>query len=201
MKVCMQCKLSKNIDNFRDRAIAKDGLNSNCIACEKLNCVRYSRTKKGVINTIYRSQKSSSRHRGMPLPTYSIDWLSKWLIEQLLFHELYDRWVNSNYNKYCKPSVDRLDDSLSYTADNIQLMTWEENKNKYDSDRINGIDKKQNKKIFQYSKDYTYINSFHSFHSLAKANIDTNISKSGISLCCSGKAKTAGGFIWKYAKI
>ena len=37
-----------------------------------------------------------------------------------------------------------------------------------------------------------------SFSSLHEASRETKVSVSGISTCCSGKLKTAGGFIWKY---
>jgi len=198
MKICTQCKINRCKSEFRPRVESRDGLHSNCKQCGRLNATKYSRTIKGVIGTIYRTQKSSSKHRLMPLPSYSKQWLTEWLLNQKLFHKLYNGWVESEYDKYMKPSVDRKDDELSYTSDNIQLMTWQENKDKYDSDRISGVDKKQNKQVIQYSIDGNLLKSY---HSLSNASIDTKISESCISNCCNGKIKTARGFIWKYAKV
>ena len=38
------------------------------------------------------------------------------------------------------------------------------------------------------------------YHSSAEAGREIGISASGITLCCKGKAKTAGGYHWKYAE-
>ena len=48
--------------------------------------------------------------------------------------------------------------------------------------------------ILQYSKDNKLINTF---KSITEASQNTGISISSISLCCQGKYKTAGNFIWK----
>lgn len=50
--------------------------------------------------------------------------------------------------------------------------------------------------IEQYNKLGELIKTY---PSISEASRATNVSISGISLCCSGKYKTAGGFIWKKA--
>lgn len=56
--------------------------------------------------------------------------------------------------------------------------------------------KKQFKKsVVQYSLSGELIKMF---ESMAAAESETDISQSSIGLCCRGKRKTAGGFIWKY---
>lgn len=52
-------------------------------------------------------------------------------------------------------------------------------------------------KINQYDLDGNFICSF---SSQKEASSNTKARQSGISLCCKGKIKTAGGFIWKYAE-
>lgn len=42
-------------------------------------------------------------------------------------------------------------------------------------------------------------NFIKSFNSIAKASTQMNIDRSCISMCCRGKLKTSGGYIWKYA--
>lgn len=77
------------------------------------------RTKKGLISTVYSAQKRKSKSRGMPSPTYSKDELSDWLYSNPLFHALFNNYVNNGYDSKLRPSVDRLDDNLSYCFENI----------------------------------------------------------------------------------
>lgn len=52
------------------------------------------------------------------------------------------------------------------------------------------------KPVVQYTKDGQYIATHPSSHHASKS---TNVCQSSISLCCTGKYKQAGGFVWKYA--
>lgn len=94
--------------------------------------------KKGVIRVIYKTQRRNSTVRKMPMPTYTKEELNKWLYKND-FKKLYDRWVESGYDKNLKPSIDRLEDFKPYTFDNIKLGTWQENKNHQYEDIINGV--------------------------------------------------------------
>lgn len=51
------------------------------------------------------------------------------------------------------------------------------------------------KPILQYTKEGIYIREWESVKSVT---IELNINLAGISQCCKGKRKSAGGFIWKY---
>lgn len=53
------------------------------------------------------------------------------------------------------------------------------------------------KQVNQYSLNGDYINTY---ESTCEANTKTGVRSSGISLCCNGKLKTSGGFIWRYTK-
>lgn len=54
----------------------------------------------------------------------------------------------------------------------------------------------KSKQVFQYDKLGNFICSY---NSTLEANRQTSILSSCINACCTGKQKTAGGFIWKYA--
>ena len=43
----------------------------------------------------------------------------------------YKKYEISNFDRYEKPSVDRLDDTLGYTLANMRLTNWRENDSKY----------------------------------------------------------------------
>lgn len=43
------------------------------------------------------------------------------------YNELYDKWVESNYDRKLSPSIDRIDSEGGYTLDNIRFITHSEN--------------------------------------------------------------------------
>jgi predicted GIY-YIG superfamily endonuclease len=56
---------------------------------------------------------------------------------------------------------------------------------------------KLNKPILQFTTNGEFIKKW---DSATIASKKLNISKSSLSLCCNGKNKSAGGFVWKYEK-
>lgn len=92
--------------------------------------VKYNRTEKGLLSSIYDGQKCSSKTRGHNPPSYTKEWLAEWLFSQPHFQEIFDGWITSGYDKDWKPSVDRKDDELGYSKHNIQLITFKENMDK-----------------------------------------------------------------------
>lgn len=90
----------------------------------------YRKTKVGVVTCIYGGMKVSSKRRQHPAPNFSSKELREWIFSQPNFEQLYTDWVASDYSRWMKPSCDRIDSSLPYTFDNLQLMTWRENDKK-----------------------------------------------------------------------
>lgn len=84
------------------------------------------KTLRGVMTRAYATTRKNSKEKGLPIPTYTREEFDQWL-EANDIAGLYDIWVKSNYNKWVKPSVDRLDDSKGYEFTNIRLVTWEVN--------------------------------------------------------------------------
>lgn len=72
---------------------------------------------------------------------------------------------------------------------------WSYNKNhKIPTEKLQGNGKQ--KKISQYDKNNKLLMEF---NSIKEASEKTHINASNIGQVCSGKRKTAGGFIWKYS--
>jgi len=195
MKTCNICKEEKELSMFGNNKKYKDGLQALCKSCAYEEQKEYTRTKKGLITVIYRSQKQRSKVRGHRFPEYTKQELKEWLYSQKEFHEIYSEWKASGYKKELCPSVDRKNDYIHYTFSNIQLMTWGENNSKGHNDRRNGVNSKHSKQVFQYTLKGELIKSYNSTMEVQR---ELGIGNSQISACCLGKADTAGGFRWGY---
>ena len=196
-KHCYKCKETLDISFFSKNKSNKDKLAAGCKKCAKICKIKYQRTKHGLSKRIYSNQVSRSIKRNYDYPTYSSIELKEWLYGQPLFHTLYDNWKRLDFQKSYIPSVDRKNDYIGYTMDNIQLMTWGENSSKYCSDKKCGRNIKTLKSVYQKYKNGDMVNKF---YSIAEAERQTSISSSDISRCCKKKNKFAGGFVWEYAE-
>ena len=194
-KICTnpKCKKDKPISEFY---ISNGVVSSWCKGCSSLSDKRYRKSKRGVATVIYNSQKNSSGQRGYGYPIYSRDEFIKWCLEQPIFHTLYDAWVKGGYNRWLKPSIDRIDDYIGYTFDNIRIVTWRENCESVYADKRNGVNNKQSKAVLMIDKiSGDIINEYYSMH---QAERDVGISCSNIHKCCNGEIYQSGGFIWEY---
>lgn len=129
MKVCYTCKVEKELNkgNFQPRKINKDGFLHNCRKCNKLVHINWKRSINGLISEIYTEQLKSCKMRKHPPPDYDRKWFKEWMLAQVNFKSLYKDWETSDYKTSLRPSVDRLENSISYRKDNIRLVTWKIN--------------------------------------------------------------------------
>lgn len=95
-----------------------------------------------------------------------------------------------NPNKY--PVVMHKDDNkLNNKVTNLLWGTYSENiQSSYD----NGLNKR-NRYVVQYTKDNKFIKEYSSITNASKEN---NLLVTSIANCLSNRAKTSGGYIWKY---
>lgn len=195
MKLCKLCNTKREYEMFTPHKAYSDGFYPYCKECTTKRTKDYYRTKNGISTRIYMSQKSACKKRGMSLPLYTRQEFKDWLFSQDNFDSLYKDWVNSDFSKDLKPSIDRLDDYKTYSFDNIQLVTWHENNMKGRRDIMIGKNKKYIKAIIQYDEDMNIIKEY---HSLRQAERETKIKNSNLSFCCKNKNRKAGGFYWRY---
>ena len=139
-----------------------------------------------MLNIIYRNQLLRQKRFGIKVNYTYEEFKSKYLNDSR-YLELYNNWVESGYLSDYKPSFDRIDNTKSYSFDNLQLMTWKEN-------NIKGR-KECSKKVAQYSLDGKYIKTF---NSIIEASKETNTYHANISACCKGKLNKTNNYIWKY---
>lgn len=193
-KVCSCCNEIKSLDHFYNNSTKNDGKHTYCKKCSAKYRDKQRKTKSGVICVMYTNQRQRSKRCNQPYPSYSLDESREWLFGQDLFHELYNNWVESGYDKWLKPSVDRIDDYRWYDMDNIQLMTWEGNSLKHHSDVRDGINNKRNKTVLQYDLDGNFIKEYHSVRHAARKN---KFTFGNIATACRDDG-VYNGYLWKY---
>lgn len=193
LKVCCHCKKEKNVNDFYKNKSCPDGIHKECKDCHNNRVDKYVKTKKGLIYNIYYHQHKRCKLKCIPLPSYTKHELYRWIIKQDLFHELYNQWTESDYEKNLIPSIDRKNDFKGYSFDNIQLMTWLENKKKYDNDRKNGINNKNNVAVLQYDLDGNFIKEYYSINQAVR---ETGLSN--IWAVCNKLRKQNCGYVWRY---
>lgn len=194
-KICTKCGESKLESEFGVNSARINGLSNFCKKCTNTNRINYRRTKSGLIVKMYSAQLGSCRKRKHDPPSYSISEFKEWILGNKKFHKIYDEWVVSGYLKELIPSVDRSDNYLSYSFDNIKIGTWRQNIESAAVDRVSGINNKGNRAVVQFNVDGSICNRF---HSTMNAFRSTKIDKKSIHSVCSGKRNTAGGFLWRF---
>jgi len=197
-RICTKCNTNKPLSEYR---LNRGNFERVCKTCQEEVKKARNRTKMGLSNSIYNSQSAASRKRGHAAPTYTKDELYEWLMSQELFHVLYDNWKKSGFKKSAKPSVDREDERIGYTMENITLMTWKENHKKHHSGTHLDTNVHRARKVKQYSLDGTLLAEY---SSIAEASKATEVLASSISSICSGKhgksnALQSKGFMFRYS--
>lgn len=192
MQVCTKCGQEKEFTYFHKDISTATGYRKWCKKCR----ITYSRSKIGRIRNMYLKQKGNSRHRGHPSPDYTVDSLIEWCLRQEKFHILHNTWKMQGFVKNLTPTCDRMYDNKPYTLENLQLLTWEKNKEKGESDRKSGKSiTNQMEAVVQYTKGGEYVTEY---PSIAIACREVNAGTSNMSGCCNGNRKTCMGYIWRH---
>lgn len=195
MKTCTICNIEKELESFYKDKKCKWWYKCSCKKCNIEDISNRFKTKKWLLRRIFNTQKNSSKQGWHPLPIYTKQELEEWFWKQSNAEELYSNRKQSWYLKDLKPSIDRLDDYKWYSLDNIQLMTWRENNNKWYKDRKNWINNKNSKSVIWIN---ILTKEYKEFHSTKEAERQTWVHNSNIWQCCMWKIKKAWGYIWKY---
>lgn len=155
--------------------------------------IKYRRTKKGVIGTLYSGIRKRSRRNGRDNDDFTLDEFRLW-IECKSINKLFNGWVHQGFKTYNKPSVDRIDPLKGYVFSNMQLITAKENRDKGDKEKLI----LWGKPIYQMTMDGNIIKEY---PSIKVASEMTKINRSNISYVMKGKRYQAGGFKWKFKNL
>jgi hypothetical protein len=156
MKKCFKCGTKKELDDFYKHPQMPDGHVNKCKECNKED-VRKNYKNKREFYTAYdkdrirnnfdyiflhryscmrsRVEGRTSRHynvRGREICSKEdfVEWCwSSDVIKE--FVALHKKWKDSGYQRKLSPSIDRIDNNLGYTVDNIQWLTQQQNTIKF----------------------------------------------------------------------
>lgn len=135
-KVCSECKINKEINEYNNTKYSIDGKVTKCKECDYINQLKFVRTKHGTAYRIYKKQVQKSKLRGHQEPQYTFEELNQWLLNQDIFHKIYDEWVASGYETMMCVSCDRRDRFKGYSFGNIRVTTWQDNFNRWMKHRL-----------------------------------------------------------------
>lgn len=138
---------------------------------------------------MYSKQLERSRIRGFPMPDYSLKWLHDTFLTDIKFKRLYAEWVKSGYDKWKKPTIDRINRLKPYAKDNIQLLSWADNRAKENNER-----KSRKGRVIQY-KDGVEVARYASQKQLIK---QTGFTQGLVSEVLNGKRKQYKGYTFRY---
>lgn len=192
--ICSKCKEDKELSNF---ILKKNNrYDSWCNDCHKQKTTEFKQTIIGLIGEIYNAQKVNSKKRKHNPPSYTKKELENYLLSNPTYINIYTNWVNNDYDKDLRPSIDRLDDFKGYSFNNIQIITVSQNREKQYNDIRLGISTsgERCKKVLMI-KDNKVICEFISASEAARLS---NGSQGHISACCRGERKSHKGFNWKF---
>ena len=205
MKTCTKCKAVKPTSEFAVDRSRPDGIKSACKNCVYKVAQDWNRSPKGVAIRLWHKHISRSDERGHDQPDYDKDWLINFIMTHPDYERLHQEYVNSGFDKYKCPSIDRLDDNVGYRKDNIRLVSFQDNMGHcYDAARKaehtnRGWEKgcmRPHRAVVQLTKKGELIDRFISVNEAARMVTGANNSK--IPAVCQGKRKTHAGFKWLY---
>ena len=146
------------------------------------NTQRYRLTQKGLITNLYNKLKERN----------NVDFTREFLQEFSKckkFERLYSEWIKSDHNKQFKPSIDRISNKKHYSKDNIQWLTWAENRYKQSMER-----RSRKGSVIQLVGDKIITK----YKSQREAVLKTGISQGNMSEVLNGKRQTACGYKFIY---
>lgn len=148
---------------------------------------QYRRTLRGWLTLTYSHMHMSSKTRRHDCPNFTKEALWKWVVKQRGWKELFKDWKKSEFSKDHKPSVDRINNNIGYTLNNIRLTTWRRNS-------LTGYAVRR-KPVVQESLTSDFIR-LHPGLRAASRNSGVGYANIGRAV---HKKQTAGGFRWRYA--
>lgn len=194
----------KSKDQFSKGKIFTSTNRGQCKPCGVIYTTKRQRTELGLIKKIYQNQKMTSKVRNHPSPAYTECELLFWATKQG-YKSLWQAWVDSGYEKALSPSCDRLDNTKSYSLENMRLVTFKENHSKQARSSVNGTEvSKKAKAVDQYTTNGTYLATYPSVNfairKLGVVSAGPGVVSNITNVCRRSLSNhTAYGHVWRFA--
>jgi len=147
---------------------------------------KYTKTFGGWVTKAYSGMLQRTKKHNHKEVDFSKEEFKVWVLIQPNYQELFDEWEIADYETRYIPTPDRLDDNLGYYFDNMQLLSYEDNRAKQTLTQFKGV--------LQLRAGEVVGN----FVSVDEASRNTGVHRGGIAKCCKGEQQKSGGFAWKY---
>ena len=157
--------------------------------------------------TTYNGMRNRNKAKSFGELKFSCEQFEKWVLDNYSekFYLMFEKYVNSGFDKYEKPSIDRIDDYKGYTFDNMQLLNWRENNEKGRKSNKNKISCAEvakrycSKTVEQFDLNGNFISEYESTHEIERK---LGYSSSSIARACrktkENKNTISHGYIWRY---
>lgn len=159
--------------------------------------LHYTRRRNGICKVIYNWQKRFHSLKNIAPLTYSCEDFVDWMRAQDNFDDIYDDWLDHDFDKAYRPHVARHDYNQGYELKNCFLTR------KLDYSERNQVIKNQTRtgsKAVRGVSIATGEEMIFPSQGDAALYFDSPKGTSNISRCCNGHIKSAYGFRWEYIK-
>lgn len=126
LKKCNKCNEVMDLSSFQWRR-ENESYRLECKNCVSIRSKERYRSKKGIIKQIFTTQSKNSIKRNHNPPEYSLKELTDYLLNSKNFKNIYQKWVESDFQKKLTPSLDRVDNDKGYSFYNVIVTTWGKN--------------------------------------------------------------------------
>ena len=149
------------------------------------NTQKYRKTPKGVLTNMYNHMKNRNK------VDFSLLEFQNTFLTNEKYLRLFNNWSKSGYKKQLRPSLDRIDSKKHYSFDNVQMLTWAENRFKQSA-----LDGKRGRKpaVLQMLGDKV----IKRFSSQRMAIKQLGINQGDLSMVLNGRRKTVNGYNFLY---
>ena len=125
MPICTTCK--REDVKFSKNKTRSNGYNNECQVCHKGRLREYRMKPMGRAHSLNSAMRSRCKKKGLEC-TISVDYIAKKIAGGVcevtgIPFDLSTDGTRVNNRSFC-PSVDRIDPSLGYTEDNVQIVVW-----------------------------------------------------------------------------
>lgn len=154
---------------------------------------RYRKTPTGYLNNLYHGMNERNKANGFGKLPFTAKEFSDKYSKHYDYLKLFEEYKNKDFKKDYAPSIDRINPKLGYFYENMQFISWKDNKEKSYQERK--FTKSAPIDMYEF-KTGKFLMSFGSVSDAAKY---TKLQQSNITKNLKGLRNRVGSYTFKYA--